>query len=121
GDLDLDDGAEEAAEGGAEVAGEPLVQRLQGPHLVLADALGALEVIGADLDILQIAPVAAEDLDVALVLLDLAGIDRGEQGVYFTLVENVHGGSLGGEGARRVRVAPGRGPGGSIGRGGAGA
>ena len=34
---------------GAEVAAEPFVQRLQRPHLLLADALGTFEVVGRDL------------------------------------------------------------------------
>ena len=49
GELHLDDAAQQAGKGRAEIAAEPLVQRLQRPHLLLADALGPLEVVGRDL------------------------------------------------------------------------
>ena len=48
GELHLDDGPQQGRQGGAEVAAEALVQRLQGPHLLLADALGPLEIVGGD-------------------------------------------------------------------------
>jgi hypothetical protein len=44
-DGDFDDRAEVPGEGGAEVSPEAFVQGFQGPHLVLGDALGALEVV----------------------------------------------------------------------------
>ena len=49
GQLDFDDRAQQGREGRAEVAAKAFVQRLQGPHLLLADALGPLEVVGRDL------------------------------------------------------------------------
>ena len=49
GELHLDDAAQQGRQGRAEVAAEALVQRLQRPHLLLADALGPLEVVGRDL------------------------------------------------------------------------
>src|SRR5690606_31066739 len=48
-DADFDNGPQETREGGPEVAREPLVNRFQRPDLILAHALGALEVIVADL------------------------------------------------------------------------
>ena len=49
GELDLDDAPQQGRQGGAEVAAEAFVQRLQGPHLLLADPLGTLEIVGRDL------------------------------------------------------------------------
>src|SRR6185369_15974411 len=97
GDLYLGDGAEEAREGGAKVAAEALVEVLQRPHLVLADALGPLEVVGADLEVARCARgggaargAAAEDLaggGGAGRRLDGAVVHRGQQGVNFGLVQ----------------------------------
>ena len=41
--------AQQAGQRRAEIAAKAFVQRLQGPHLLLADALGPLEVVGRDL------------------------------------------------------------------------
>ena len=49
GELHFDDRPQQGREGRAEVAAKAFVQRLQGPHLLLADALGPLEVVGRDL------------------------------------------------------------------------
>jgi hypothetical protein len=69
------------------------VKGLEGTHLVFADSLRALEVVRSDLDILQIAPGAAEDLEGGDLFLDLARIDRREEGIDLALVKDVgHGG-----------------------------
>ena len=47
GELHFDDRAQQRRERRAEVAAEAFVQRLQRPHLLLADALGPLEVVRA--------------------------------------------------------------------------
>src|SRR5688572_24604611 len=68
------------------------MQRLQRPHLVLADALRPLEVIWPDLDILQIPPVAREDLRFLMGHrgdLNFTPRDRAEQGVHVGLVQRV--------------------------------
>src|SRR5439155_26198260 len=49
GQLDFDDGAQQRRQGRAEIPAEAFVQRLQSPHLLLADAFGPLEVVGRDL------------------------------------------------------------------------
>jgi hypothetical protein len=80
GDLDLDDGAEEAGEGGAEVPGEALVEGLEGAHLVLGDALGAFEVVGADFEVV-VAFAAGEDAGIgAFLFLDASRRHRRRRG-----------------------------------------
>ena len=49
GELHLDDRPQQGRQRRAEIAAEALVQRLQRPHLLLADALGPLEVVRRDL------------------------------------------------------------------------
>ena len=48
GELHLDDGPQHGRQAGGEIPPESLVQRLQGPHLLLADPLRPLEVVGSD-------------------------------------------------------------------------
>ncbi len=48
GELHFDDAAEQAGQGRAEIAAKTFVQRLQGAHLLLADALGPFEIVGRD-------------------------------------------------------------------------
>ena len=89
---DLDDRAEEPRERRAEVPREGLVQHLERAHLVLRDALGTLEVVGADLDLLAVAAGAGEDLRGRGLDGDL-GLARGvEQRVDVGLVQHLaHG------------------------------
>ena len=49
GELHLDDASQQGGERGAEIAAETLVERLQGPHLLFADAFRPFEVVGGDL------------------------------------------------------------------------
>ena len=49
GQLDFDNAPQQGRQRSAEVSPEPLVERLQRPHLFLADALRTLEVVGGDL------------------------------------------------------------------------
>lgn len=88
GDFGLDDRAEEAGEGRAEVSGEGLVQRLKHPHLVLGDALGAFEVVVLDLCRGGVAVFATEDLGRGRFLGDSPRRDGVEQGVDLALVED---------------------------------
>jgi hypothetical protein len=88
----LHDRPQEPRQKGAEVAGEPLVESLEGPHLVLADPLRAFEVVVLDLDAVEIAPVAREDLPLVGRLLHLPGRDGAHQGIDVRLIQDVaHG------------------------------
>ncbi len=88
----LNDGAEESAQTGTYGASEALVQRLKGPHLVLTDALRALEIVILDLKAFEIPPVPREDLWKLRLLSGFGGSDRIQQGVDISLVKNVgHG------------------------------
>ena len=86
GDDDLDDRPQVAREGRAEVSAEALVQGLEGPHLVLGDALGALEVV--DLTSTRRAAAAGRQRPAAprRCRLHLPAVHRGQQGVDFGLV-----------------------------------
>ncbi len=46
-DTHVNDGAQEAGKGRAEIAGEAVVDRAEGADMVLADAFRAFEVVGA--------------------------------------------------------------------------
>ena len=48
GELHFDDAPQQGRERRAEIAAEAFVHRLQRPHLLLADALGPLEIVGRD-------------------------------------------------------------------------
>ena len=87
----------------AEIPAEPFVQRLEGPHLVFGNALGAFEIVDVNFELLvggggcaapkhalRAVPRATPRATTAGTGCgDLPGIDRGEKGIDFGLIEYV--------------------------------
>ncbi len=61
-DANLDDRSQEPGKGRSEVSCEPFMERLKRAHLVLADSLGTLEVVGADFNRFVLPAMPRKDL-----------------------------------------------------------
>ena len=84
GELQLDDGAKQCRKRGAEIAAKCLVHRLQRAHLLLADALGPLEIVGRDFFAVPNAARGRVGNDIRL-----AAIHCAQQAFDFGLAKNV--------------------------------
>src|SRR5262245_58471182 len=94
GELDLDNAAQKPRQSRAEITGEAVVKRLQGAHLLLADALGMFEIVRDDLIARQRAPTI--DAPIASVSRPRAGGLAGqfhlaEQGFIVVFAEGLAG------------------------------